>query len=308
VSWTDLLIKRRFPPDATFVADLPCPGCGYNLRGARIGGRCPECGTPAEEALVPLRKPDKVGSGLRDLGKSYLALAVLPVAVMGPAGLPLASIVLGFGVTYRLFAAYRLRFEAVLDGYPNVGPRVGALWFAVLGEAATLVVAILAAFAAVQASKLPNAAAAFEAFRNATALLWLLTCLWSLLVASGVGMALADWLDWPSIRREMIAQRILLVGGLIGAPMIGLAIAGAAPGATTAFAIGPLAGWPALAAAAFLILTWAIGLLLTFSGLLHLANAAELARDELEDVVDTGKSEPVYVPPAYEERPDIEME
>jgi hypothetical protein len=41
-----------------FTADVPCPSCGYNLRGLSLGHGCPECGvkivsnelTPGERA------------------------------------------------------------------------------------------------------------------------------------------------------------------------------------------------------------------------------------------------------------------
>jgi hypothetical protein len=32
--------------DGTLTADLGCRRCNYNLRGLRVGGRCPECATP----------------------------------------------------------------------------------------------------------------------------------------------------------------------------------------------------------------------------------------------------------------------
>jgi hypothetical protein len=31
--------------DAIVAEDRPCLRCGYNVRGLRVGGRCPECGT-----------------------------------------------------------------------------------------------------------------------------------------------------------------------------------------------------------------------------------------------------------------------
>lgn len=39
--------------DATFQRDVECRGCGYNLRGVRILGRCPECNYDSRESLLP---------------------------------------------------------------------------------------------------------------------------------------------------------------------------------------------------------------------------------------------------------------
>jgi uncharacterized repeat protein (TIGR04138 family) len=54
--------------------DEPCPWCGYNLRGLREGGRCPECGKPIppmfpaeadQDPQEPLRKlSEKLGRPL----------------------------------------------------------------------------------------------------------------------------------------------------------------------------------------------------------------------------------------------------
>lgn len=35
---------------STIATDLPCLGCGYNLRGLDASGACPECGKPAVES------------------------------------------------------------------------------------------------------------------------------------------------------------------------------------------------------------------------------------------------------------------
>ena len=39
------------PPEFLRDNDLPCAGCGYNLRGLTPWHACPECGTPVMEAL-----------------------------------------------------------------------------------------------------------------------------------------------------------------------------------------------------------------------------------------------------------------
>ena len=52
---------RDAPPNAPKLAlrienDISCPACGYNLRGLKMDGRCPECGRPAIDTFArPLR-------------------------------------------------------------------------------------------------------------------------------------------------------------------------------------------------------------------------------------------------------------
>lgn len=36
----------------TVEPDCPCRGCGYNLRGLRFDGNCPECASPVSRTLV----------------------------------------------------------------------------------------------------------------------------------------------------------------------------------------------------------------------------------------------------------------
>lgn len=35
---------KGLPPPRSMSVDRPCASCGYNLRGLKVGGRCPECG------------------------------------------------------------------------------------------------------------------------------------------------------------------------------------------------------------------------------------------------------------------------
>ena len=43
--------------DATVVAELHCRGCGYDLRGLPVNGRCPECGLELWETIVSTVDP-----------------------------------------------------------------------------------------------------------------------------------------------------------------------------------------------------------------------------------------------------------
>src|SRR4051794_11063247 len=44
--------KLRAMTSQTIQHDLPCLGCGYNLRGLRGEGQCPECGLPVAESIA----------------------------------------------------------------------------------------------------------------------------------------------------------------------------------------------------------------------------------------------------------------
>jgi hypothetical protein len=72
--WTSLLEKRRIPATARVRADLPCGGCGYNLRQALAVGRCPECGRPVLESLVPFDDPFQTASTVSGIAGSFLML------------------------------------------------------------------------------------------------------------------------------------------------------------------------------------------------------------------------------------------
>lgn len=69
--------------------DLACVTCGYNLRGARPTGACPECGTPVETTLRPdlLHQAD-IG-WLADLkkGSHWLVIAIVLSLLMIPVGM-----------------------------------------------------------------------------------------------------------------------------------------------------------------------------------------------------------------------------
>ena len=77
------------PAVVDLTGDLPCVGCGYNLKGLSISGACSECGTPVRatilarvdpmaEQLQPLRRPRPTAWGLMVWsGGAVLAAAMI---------------------------------------------------------------------------------------------------------------------------------------------------------------------------------------------------------------------------------------
>jgi hypothetical protein len=88
--------RQDIPGGAAFIAaDRPCPRCGYNLRGLKAGGRCPECGQPIRSAAksrfldtltdapIAYLRVLALGAWLMALGSLGSALAMFAAAAAG---------------------------------------------------------------------------------------------------------------------------------------------------------------------------------------------------------------------------------
>lgn len=90
--WQETSVDERILPErlahATVVVSVYCRRCGYDVRGQRVDGRCPECGErvypsvlalldPDASRLPVLRDPARVGTGLLLIVGSALAAIVL---------------------------------------------------------------------------------------------------------------------------------------------------------------------------------------------------------------------------------------
>lgn len=308
MSWTKLLEQRRYPADAEIGIDLPCTTCGYNLRGARVVSRCPECGTFVGDSLRLLAQPDAVSNALRDIGKTYLTLLALGAGCILLATTSAISmlgiyVVMAGGLGFRLFGARDLRYRVGLESHPTVGGRVRFFWVALLVEAALLasilVLAIAMRFAPPGAPTIPDAA------MHAIIVTWLVVTFANMGIVGGLGRALATWLEYEAIRRAFTVQRVLVAAGFVF---------GIAPLAYGWFATptGPLRqSWIGASIAmsgVLFLLTWGAAILTTFAALLHLSEAAQRERDELEHAVEGGRSEPLLPLEAVPDRPDVRME
>jgi hypothetical protein len=101
-------LKYRRPEyRAKIDRDLPCPGCGYNLRGLNYGRNCPECGLVIEPGDAP-----------RD-----------PLLAAGAAGR--SALRVGFAVAFGcLVAAVAARFVLLVVGVVGISPRIAATYLA----------------------------------------------------------------------------------------------------------------------------------------------------------------------------------
>lgn len=91
--------------DSVIDTDRSCTGCGYNLRGLKLGGNCPECGRIVTNAAKPRSQQHYLGEAP---GK-YLAILGLGLLVMGMGGLAMTFMVIAPSVI------------SLLSGGPLVG-------------------------------------------------------------------------------------------------------------------------------------------------------------------------------------------
>lgn len=66
------------PPDALITTSRPCRSCGYDLKGLRIGGRCPECG----EVIKSIRIPGPREGNMSDASPNYVRRVGLGFSAM----------------------------------------------------------------------------------------------------------------------------------------------------------------------------------------------------------------------------------
>ena len=297
MSWTDLLVVKQVPASATVVADVSCHGCGYNLRGATYGGRCPECGRPVRDSLTTLDNPTTVARGLRALAKSSLAPLVLLFGCFGVYGQILGIILIPFLNLYRVFAVIELRNHTALPQLDTVGGLFSSL---TKSSITTLSVAVLSTLGVVAVFFLQILGTVPTVFWIIPVTSWAVFELTTQLIAGRLGHRLAAHLDWPSIRREFVGQFCGAIAGLL-VTVIGLPL--------LLSNNAQVAGVSVIVFAAVL-LSASCGF--AFSGLHHLANAAEQESSNLEEHLDLSTPDVTpsapSTPTAMASEPDIQLE
>lgn len=127
---------KAAPSREAIKYDLPCPRCGYNLRGLNSDHLCPECGQGAHLALrsKSLRDADPKWVGTLSGGLNYeiACVLILPWALvaefyfLATATVP-ASLILLTGIGRLLFASACFLItspEPAVAGNPTVRTRV----------------------------------------------------------------------------------------------------------------------------------------------------------------------------------------
>lgn len=204
MAWSTLLERRFVPPTARIAVDAACIGCGYNLRGVRALGPCPECGREAIESLARSGAGRRCGRSLAILGRSLavpMAAMVLLLAGFGNLGF---ALLMSVGTGFRLLAVERLRRD-VLGVDPVVAARVGVLRGAILAESAVAMLCIGAGVA----QAVSGAAPALIALQAASAFLWLMLCTAVVLAALQVVRAAFALRDPDRTGWETIAGSVL---------------------------------------------------------------------------------------------------
>jgi hypothetical protein len=278
------LQERTFSPNAHVTADLPCQGCGYNLREAKLSGVCPECGRHVRDSLVPLDEPEKVATGLRYIGNSYLGLLALPLVPFA-AGMAASCagwtgvVVLVTTSVARACGVADLRFRSSTGQLPVVGSRLGVLWLAAVADVALVAGCLLLLVAGAAGG---DGAGWINGVAMGVLGLWMVAAAVVAAIAGWMGAALAAMLGYETLSRRLRMQWMLMAAG----PAVMLALI------LVSLALGAIGGPPAAAAMGIftvlaLAVLWLIGVAMTLTGMSELAKVVERKRDICEEKLGT---------------------
>jgi len=226
--WTALMAKRYFPAHARVADDLACIGCGYNLRTLMANAKCPECGLEVGNSLFVLAKPRVVADGFRAAGKTYLAMSIMLLPMLGPSGawpMIVAMAVVSMAAAWRLIAVGQIYLRGALVRLPVIGPRL-RVWPVV--SVVDLLASLIGLVAIIVVAK-------NTAFQNPAAfatLSWMLFFwLWITMVAPivaawlGHAMALVLGYNWMIVEFK-IHQAVAVIGLLAAFAFTGVSLAG----------------------------------------------------------------------------------
>lgn len=98
------------------LEDLPCTGCGYNLKGLTVTGVCPECGREVMDSTGDADRPKAGIEVLRSATQTYgsahrntMVFALACVFSSTPCLLTVVSVVVFLGVVQRAIGLFQMR-------------------------------------------------------------------------------------------------------------------------------------------------------------------------------------------------------
>jgi hypothetical protein len=271
--WTAFLAYRRIPADARVADDLPCIGCGYNLRSALANGQCPECGRPVGDSLYVLARPDVVGGSLKTIACTYLAVFALLLMLSPGTAWPgiVAMGVLAVAAIVRCLAAMELRYRGAIQALPVIGDRLRMFyWLTVLDAAVSSAATVMLWVAA----RTGGVGGTIDKITNSLTVAALVTYGITSLAGGWMGSALSIMLNYFLSRWEFILHRI--AGALALALGVVIVVTSGLSSLTTTLIL------------VIMCVMLVIGSMLMLAlGLLHLGGGAEHEHDTWDDVLDT---------------------
>ncbi|UCD75867.1 MAG: hypothetical protein JSV91_02900 [Phycisphaerales bacterium] len=127
-----LLVRDKAPDLST--QDVPCVGCGYNLRGLKPDGRCPECGLEIERSLhgddLLYSSAAYLDSLCRGIRLIFVVL-ILEIVFMFVAIVGGVTLAVTINPTLMDPGAWFVAVTVVIDAVLSVALVIGWWWFSV---------------------------------------------------------------------------------------------------------------------------------------------------------------------------------
>lgn len=273
--WTAFLAYRRFPENARVADDLPCIGCGYNLRSLLARANCSECGRPVGDSLFVLAHPQIVGNCLKSIGGTFFGVLALflPCLNINAIWPPIVAMgALTVCASIRAATVWELRTRGAIQALPIIGTRLRVLLVVSIADFICAAAACVLMWISIRT---PGPGGIIETAANVMVLVWFATYLLTAFVAGLLGSAIAVMLAYFLSRWEIILHRASLLASVLG---IGIVVTcEIAQASSTVLII-----WTVITA-----LVLAGSMVLLALGLIHLGSGAEHESDTWEDVLDT---------------------